>query len=215
MDINYEEFIGKKFGKRTVITFVNKRNKHGVHAWCRCECGKESFVVLSDLRNGRRIGCNSCQHLKHSGVLSGKKTRLYSAWCAMRSRCYTKGNIRYHRYGGRGIKVCNRWNDFANFSIDMGEPPEGATLDRMDVNGNYEPSNCRWAFSQEQSENKVNSVRIKYNGRVRSIPEVSALINVHPATIYNRYRRRGKLIYPNTAKLQADTVKVDSAKGKR
>lgn len=97
--------------------------------------------------------------MKTHGYTAGKKTfaGIYETWRAMRKRCYQVTHHCYAAYGGRGITICDRWrgkNGFANFFADMGDRPEGKTLDRIDVDGNYEPSNCRWATPQEQAANK-------------------------------------------------------------
>lgn len=101
--------------------------------------------------------CRACGLLvrsKHSHARRGRETREYSTWSNMRNRCLNRNASKYPIYGGRGIQICDRWGLFENFLADMGERPEGMTLDRIDVNGNYEPGNCRWATVSQQNSNK-------------------------------------------------------------
>jgi len=93
--------------------------------------------------------------------MTNKQTSSYGTWSAMRRRCRNPNTVRYERYGGRGIKVCERWDSFANFFADMGEKPAGMSIDRIDVNGNYEPGNCRWATATEQSQNNNSNVKLE------------------------------------------------------
>ncbi len=119
-----------------------------------CHCGKEFETQVQYVKSGGTKSCG-CSTEKH-GM---SKTKEYHSWSHMRDRCYNKNNKRFKDYGGRGISVCDRWfNSFNNFYLDMKDCPEGYSLDRIDVNGNYEPDNCRWSDSSEQH----------YNTRVRS-----------------------------------------------
>ncbi len=104
----------------------------------------------------------------------------------MRRRCNTPTHINFANYGGRGIKVCERWSKFENFLADMGERPEGATLDRIDQNGNYEPTNCRWADAKTQSANRRTAVYLEYNGRSLSLTEWAKLTGIDYRTLSKR-----------------------------
>lgn len=128
------------------------------------DCGKEKVVSETNLRKGRGTSCQCAISRARKGVANYQKHGLcdsptYGSWSAMLSRCNNPNDTRFKDYGGRGIRVCDRWKDFRNFLADMGLRPDGKTLDREDVNGNYEPDNCRWADSFEQAANKRRSTK--------------------------------------------------------
>lgn len=147
------DMTGLRFGKLVVLS-RNGRNKRGKAMWlCQCDCGQQTTAIGTDIRGGktRSCGCGIGEATTKHGQIDHP---LYLLWKAMRCRCNWPKYVGYDNYGGRGIKVCDRWNDFGAFLEDMGPRPEGMTLDRIDVNGDYEPSNCRWTTWYEQARNK-------------------------------------------------------------
>lgn len=164
------DLTGQRFERLLVLSLHHRT--YGQYYWtCRCDCGKETVASTAVLRRGttRSCGCfkrENTSRLKkthgHSHCADGKPSRTYRAWQGMMSRCYTPTAKRYEDWGGRGIRVCDRWHEFENFLADMGECPAGLSIDRFpDNDGNYEPGNCRWANAQQQADNK-RPYRAKY-----------------------------------------------------
>lgn len=127
---------------------------------------------------------------KHGGARRGVRNSTYSAWRAMKSRCYNEDNISFHNYGGRGVTVCDRWlNDFGAFLADMGERPGREwSLDRIDPNGNYEPGNCRWLTWPDQCNNKRTSHIVEFNGRAMTVAQMAREIGLPENIVRSRIR---------------------------
>jgi len=139
---------GDRYGRLRIVKEIEQKNKHR-YIECECDCGNKTITTLNHLRRGLVKSCK-CNVIIHGQ----SKSKTYVSWRMMKQRCLNPNNRDYKDYGGRGITVCDRWMKFENFFADMGERPEGTTLDRIDVNGNYEPNNCRWATSDIQASNK-------------------------------------------------------------
>lgn len=145
------EFIGRRFGK-LLVTDVRSKQYHGTKWVCLCDCGEERILITRSLTKG----ANCCVKCKGKELHGESNTRLYFVWIGLRNRCNRKEDKNYISYGGRGIKVHPSWqNSYLTFKADMGcTYKEGLTLDRIDVNGDYSPANCRWATITEQNRNK-------------------------------------------------------------
>jgi hypothetical protein len=165
------DLVGQRFGRWTVIERgPNIKRRAG---WiCRCDCGEERAVESGNLVTGRSTSCG-CGRLERTRTHGATGSAEYGTWTAMKSRCYGTSNAGYPTYGARGITVCDAWhNDFVQFLRDMGpKPSDKHTLDRIDPNGNYEPSNCRWALPNMQSNNRRNNRHLTFKGKTQTVSE--------------------------------------------
>jgi hypothetical protein len=175
------DLTGRKFGRLSVIAIAQDKSRHGQMQWaCSCSCGAQKVVSGDRLRQGvtRSCGCLLRQIRTkhgHSRCDAGNQSATYRSWASMKTRCLNPNNRGFKYYGGRGITICERWMLFVNFLADMGERPPGKTLDRIDVDGNYEPGNCRWATPLEQIRNRRRRRRRNLLARSKSDPRGNEL----------------------------------------
>lgn len=192
------ELAGMRFGRLLVTERAENRTTSGGKprtAWiCVCDCGNQIIATTSDLRAGDVRSCGCLQRdlqIKRATKHGGKGTRLYGIWKAMRRRCNDKSSGDYERYGGRGISVCDEWeNDFAEFrswAINNGYD-DNLTIDRVDTDGNYTPQNCRWVDMKTQCNNRSSNRNITYEGETHTIKEWSDITGISYSTLYMRLR---------------------------
>ena len=174
---------GIRYGRLTIIEPTDKRYFSNIIYRCKCDCGNECFVPSGSLGKGT----NSCGCLEKENRIKHNmsNSKLYNVWINMKQRCDNPHEKRYKNYGGRGITYCNEWKDFEPFykwAMEVGYNPNApkgqCTLDRIDVNGNYEPKNCRWITNKEQQNNKTDSVYHEYNGESHTISQWADILNL-------------------------------------
>lgn len=193
---SFKNLQGQVFGRLTVIT-PHHTTRLGTYWNCQCDCGNKCVVLTTKLSNGNTISCgcrkseikNDIQKLNKSHEKS--KTRLYKIYYGMKARCYRENYPNYSMYGGRGITICQEWLDdfmnFYNWAMENGYQ-DNLSIDRIDVNGNYEPSNCRWATAKEQANNTRSTILLTHNGKTKPASEWSRITGISRNTITRRKR---------------------------
>jgi hypothetical protein len=192
----------KKYGRLRILKEIPTTSKVGRKVECLCDCKTIIVVSFKSLRTGNTQSCGcfrsdyvAAKNRKHGCGVRGNRSQEYGHWKAMRSRCNNKNCAKYERYGGRGITICERWNDFTKFMEDMGPiPSKKHSLDRYpNRNGNYEPGNVRWATSSEQTRNRDCTKRILYEGELVPLVEVAEKHGIHPGRLAWRLKKNWSL----------------------
>lgn len=181
------DLTGKVFGYLSVLEFVG-REKNRSRWLCLCKCGRQAVKSGTDLVTGNTMSCG-CRLKESKNVVHGLSgTRVHRIWRGMINRCTNKNEPRYEDYGGRGITVCERWMDFMNFFEDMGHPPDGFTIDRVDNNRGYEPGNCSWVTPLEQNSNRRNTRVLTVRGVTKTVTQWAVETGLKAETIAARVR---------------------------
>lgn len=213
---NWKDISGKRFGKLTAIKRIGTKvrgNNHSALWICKCDCGNEKEITSADLFSGRVISCG-CSKIEKATKHSGSKDRLYKVWLAMKMRCCNQNEKYYKNYGGRGISVCNEWLDYEKFKewalengYDENADRYKYSIDRIDTNGNYEPSNCRWTTIDVQSRNKTSTILLNYGGEIMCLADLCDKLGVSRSIAYHR-RKAGKPIEQWFGNMTVENVKV-------
>jgi hypothetical protein len=198
MAMHIRDMAGLRVGMLTVKEMVPHTTKGDPIRWvCVCDCGRQHLRTRASLHRGggHNCPCKPWRSVVRIGDISrthGKsKSSTYNSWRAMNERCHNKGAPQFADYGGRGIKVCERWRSFENFLADMGERPPGKTIDRKDVNGDYEPDNCAWATSKQQNRNKKSNRLIEHAGITLCLSEWAESVGIRYGRLYDRLNKLG------------------------
>lgn len=211
---NFINLMGLSFGRLTVIDRV-ENDKDGNSRWlCKCECGKQKVILGRSLRKGATKSCGcllSEASKKRMSALLTKHgmagSKLYRVYSAMRERCEKPSSPEYHRYGGRGITVCEEWKksraSFFEWAVQNGYK-EGLQIDRINNDGNYEPSNCRWVTNIENCNNTSRNIFLEYNGERHTLSEWARIRSIPVSTLYTRY---------HTGKTPAEILKKEKKNG--
>lgn len=197
---NFRDLTGQRFSRLLVIRRGPDANGKKARWECQCDCGKVVFVITDQLRSGhtRSCGCLATE-LARARNTATKTTHgqtgqsYYRVWVNMNYRCRNERCKEYRHYGGRGITVCQRWQDsFEAFREDMGPRPSGYSIDRIDVNGNYEPGNCRWADNRTQSNNRRDTTWVEAGGITGPAADVARALGLSYSTLKHRAVRNRK-----------------------
>lgn len=199
--MNLIDLSGNKYGSLTVI----RQGPHHISpsrnqvTWiCICDCGNVTTVQRNSLRSGTTVSCGCAREdgaIKRRGLGYYNKIE-YQTWHRMKQRCYNEDNQDYKAYGGRGIAICDRWlNSFDDFFSDMGRRPDNCnSIDRINNDGDYDPSNCRWSNDYQQSRNKSNNVIIEFNGESKILQDWANDLGIHWVSLYERLQKHPKHI---------------------
>lgn len=191
-----EDLTGRRIGRLTAIEETDERRNGSVVWVCKCDCGNYKRISAQCLKSGRVLSCG-CYNKEKDFRHGESHTRLHHAWSSMKDRCINPKSKEYPNYGGRGIKVCDEWLNsyeaFRDWSYENGFAEDAergkCTIDRIDVNGDYEPSNCRWVNMKTQCRNRRNNAVIECDGESHCLSEWAEILNVPYGQLASRYRR--------------------------
>jgi hypothetical protein len=204
--------IGLVFGMLTVLRREDVSSRSGVKWRCSCSCGSETVATSNKLRTGatQSCGCYRRTHRVTHGQARRRKTPEYATWHAMLRRCSVPSLPAYPRYGGRGIRVCDRWQSFESFFADMGPRPSAAhSIDRIDNDGHYEPGNVRWALPSVQNRNKSTNRMLTWKDETMTVTDWAERCGMDPNTLGTRLRRGWSLDRALTGKVQAKQARAE------
>jgi hypothetical protein len=196
---NFIDLAGRKFGKLTVVSLKKVIAGAGRIWTCQCECGNINLVRTGYLLSGHTKSCgclareSASNRAKHNGVKGGKRSRLYNIWINIKQRCENPNIPNFTLYGGRKIIMCEEWHDFGSFqkwSFSNGYT-DRLTIDRIDGNGNYEPTNCRWVNQKVQQNNRRNNRIINFEGKAYTLARLAEKSNLLPDTLRRRIDKYG------------------------
>ena len=197
-----KDLAGNRYCRLVAIEYVKKENDSHAYWKCRCDCGNTVIVRKDSLENGHAKSCGCYGNDYRRELPCYTKDKLYKAWQSMKQRCNNPKCKAYVNYGGRGIKICKEWESFETFkewSLENGYislKGHNISIDRIDVNGDYEPTNCRWVGYDIQNYNKRCTVYVEINGEKLNLLEISQKYNLPLTTIRSRYRKYSKGLIP-------------------
>jgi len=193
-----KDLTGNKYGRWTVLKLSEKKYRSMIMWLCKCECGVEREIIGNNLVRGisKSCGCLKIERTKitktkHGQTIDGKIARLYRIWQGMKERCLYPSQTSYKNYGGKGVKVCKEWLDFSVFrewAVANGYN-DNLSIDRIDSNGNYEPSNCRWVTKTNQARNNSHNTMIEIEGKTKCLAEWCEIYGISHKTVGSRIKR--------------------------
>lgn len=191
--MRFEDLTGRRFGRLTVIEIAPRNPSSPSTRWyCQCDCGNKTIAYAPMLKNGTKLSCGCLKkerQLMTATKHGGRRTRLYHIWSMMKQRTDNPKHTAYKNYGGKGVRVCTEWHDdfaaFRDWALSSGYK-DSLTIDRIDVNGNYEPGNCRWVSKAEQNRNQTRNVRLTYNGETLLMSDWAKRLGISAQALYRR-----------------------------